>query len=146
MKKIFPVVAAFLMLTAVVFLNGCCHAQVTTAPAGAPLKDQVIDNMSPVAIGQASSSGYYLFNTFPLYTGNPEKYNRKDYHSLRDDLNFNTTTTILLKEMRRKYGAEELIEVVNTESSWGWFSLWIVWRRVVTTQAIGVKTVTPERK
>ncbi len=141
MKKILSVVAVVFLLVALVLTNGCCHTQVFTEPAFASLKKQTLDNQQPVAVGRATSTGYYLFNTWPLYTGNPENYNRKDYHSFYDDLNFTTTSSVLLKEMRRRYGAEKLVNVSNSESSWGWFSLWIVWRRVVTTNAVGVKTI-----
>lgn len=120
-------------------LCGCCHSEVATDPINAGPAQ--VGTMVPAASGQARNSGYYLFNLWPLYTGHPEKYNRHDYHAFYDDIKPEVNSGMLLQAMRKLYGVEKLAQVEHSESSVGFFSLWIVWRRHITTTAIGLKTV-----
>ena len=125
------------------FLSGCCNAVVYTREADAQMQERRVDNLQPIATGEASNSGYYLFNTWPIYTGNPEQYNRKDYHSFFDDINKGRNSSLLLNAMQRQYKVERLHDVEHQETSSGYFSLWIVWRKNIRTTALGLKA--PEK-
>lgn len=122
-----------------VFTAGCNHVQVATQPFPANAKEQ--NGFKPLAYGTARNCGYYLFNVIPLHTGHPRHPNRKQYHAFHDDIRPAVNANILQNEMRRLYKADQLVNVKHTESSWGYFSLWLVWRKAITTTAIGVKDV-----
>ena len=129
------------------FLSGCCNAVVYTREADAQMQERRVDNLQPIATGEASNSGYYLFNTWPIYTGNTARYNRKDYHSFYDDITPGRNSSMLLNDMQKKFNVKQLAEVEHQESSWGWFSLWIVWRKNIRTTAIGLREpITPEKQ
>ena len=146
MKKLFQYLSlAVLGAVVTVIATGCCHAEVFTEPVTAGANTDQYDGMQPVAVGKAYNTGYYLFNTWPLYTGNIAKYNRKDYHSFHDDITPVRNSSILLEEMRKKHQVEKLADVEHQESSWGYFSLWIVWRKNICTTATGLKTPPPPK-
>ena len=128
-----------LALTAALLLSGCCHTQ--TFIDAAPETMTAQGEWKPVAVGSALNSGYYLFNTWPIYTGNPNRPNRKDYRSFHHDIQPGRNASMLLRDMQRKYKAEKLTQIEHTESSWGYFSLWILWRKTIRTTAIGVKEI-----
>lgn len=139
-KSMFHQAAALsLVLWAAGMLCGCCHTEVATDPIIA--SNASVGMTVPVASGTARNSGYYLFNVWPIYTGHPEKYNRHDYHAFCDDIKPEVNSGMLLDAMRKLYGAEKLVQVEHSQSSVGFFSLWIVWRRHITTTAIGMKTL-----
>ena len=129
----------FLAVLAAIIFNGCCHSQVFTeklsAATPAPAGKQA------VAYGRAQNSGYYLFNVLPIYTGHPYHPNRKDYRAWHDDIKPEVNAGTLLYSMKSLYDAEELADVEHQESSWGYFSLWILWRKTITTTAVGLKTI-----
>lgn len=131
--------AGLLVLLAAGMFCGCCHTEVATDPIIA--NKASVGMTVPVASGTARNSGYYLFNIWPIYTGHPEKYNRHDYHAFYDDIKPEVNSAMLLNAMRKLYGAEKLVQVEHTQGEVGFFSLWIVWRRYITTTAIGMKTL-----
>ena len=57
-------------------------------------------------------------------------------------------TIASLNAMQKKFNVKQLAEIEHQESSWGWFSLWIVWRKNIRTTAIGLRepVVEPEKK
>ncbi|MBE6368197.1 MAG: hypothetical protein E7052_09875 [Lentisphaerae bacterium] len=137
------------LLTSVVIaglLSGCCHAEVFTEPCLEKRPAADADGMVPVGSGRAYNSGYYLFNVWPLYTGHPGNYNRKDYHSFQDDIQPSRNASMLLRELQKKYKAEKLSDIEHTESSWGYFSLWIVWRKTICTSATGMRSAAAIKK
>ena len=121
-------------------LSGCCHAEVIMRPAPQEISSQRINNLQPVVTGEAINRGYYLFNTWPIYTGDPLKYNRKDYHSFFNDITKGRNASMLLGAMQRNYKIEQMYDIQHSESSWGYFSLWIIWRKTIVTKAVGLKT------
>ncbi len=131
----FKVVSLFVVL--VLFsLAGCCHVQIFTEPAVGNAADS---GYQVVADGTVQNSGYYLFNKYPLYTGHPDHPNRKDYHTFCDDIRPEVNSAILLSAMKKQYKAEKLSNVEHFENSFGYFSLWLVWRKSIITTANGVK-------
>ena len=131
----------FVCLCAAV-LSGCCHAQVFTEPVPADTKAPA--GKQAVAYGSARNNGYYLFNKYPLYTGHTYNPNRKDYHTFHDDIKPQVNAAMLLRTMKQQYKAEELADVEHWETNYGYFSLWIIWRKTITTTAIGVKSIKAE--
>lgn len=125
--------------TAAIVLSACSHSQVFTEPLDANTPAPA--GMQAVAYGRAQNSGYYLFNVLPLHTGHPYHPNRKDYRAWHDDIKPEVNAGTLLYSMKSLYDAEELADVEHQESSWGYFSLWILWRKTITTTAVGLKTI-----
>ena len=147
MKKLNFLIIAAVFASFAALLGGCCHAEVflEAYPQKAPASTEP-GTMVPAVTGRAYNSGYYLFNIWPIYTGHPEHYNRKDYHSFWDDIRPSRNATMLLQAMQKKYKVEKLTEVEHSESSWGCFSLWIIWRKTITTTAIGMRRYTTPKK
>ena len=127
--------------TAAVMLSACSHSQVFTEPLEA--NTPAPGGMQAVAYGRAQNSGYYLFNVIPLHTGHPYHPNRKDYRAWHDDITPEVNAGMLLYSMKRLYDAEKLIDVEHQESSWGYLSLWIIWRKTISTTATGLKKLKP---
>ena len=142
MKKVYGNLSSILLAVwLLTIVSGCSHTEVFIEPL--PPDTAAIDNQQPVAAGTAYNSGYYLFNTWPIYTGNPNKPNRKDYRSFHDDIRPDRMSTLLILSMQHKYKVDKMINIEHEQSSWGWFSLWIVWRKTIRTSGIGVKTLPP---
>ena len=141
-KHLLTVIAILLSTGAV--LSGCCHAEtfVEKIPTNIPPRN----GMQPVAVGKAYNSGYYLFNTWPIYTGDPVKFDSKDYHSFHDDIRPDRNANMLLRSMQKRFKAEKLVDVEHSTSSWGYFSLWIIWRKTISTSAVGVKHIKADKK
>ena len=106
--------------------------------------------MLPPAEGQTSSSGervvanlegsnwgIFLFYYIPLWSGNPNRPNRRDYVTCRNRIE-NKYTDMMLKGWAKQLKAE-VEDVEITESSTGFFSLWILWRRSQHATAVAVK-------
>jgi hypothetical protein len=129
-------IALMAVIAAAVF-TGCSHSQVFTEPLSA--NTPAPEGMQAVAYGRAMNSGYYLFNVLPIYTGHPYHPNRKDYRAWHDDITPETNAGMLLYSMKTLYDAEKLVNVEHQESSWGYFSLWNVWRKTISTTAVGLK-------
>lgn len=124
-------------------LAGCCHAEYTLrrAPDDVPAPE----GGRVVVTGSARNSGYYLFNCWALYAGNCLRPNTGDYRSFRDNVRPDRNAQMLLTAMRRHYGADQLVHTEHQEQSWGYFSLWLVWRRTIVTTAVGVRLERPEK-
>ena len=132
-----PTLLLFAVLTAGTILSGCCHSEVFTDPVKVQKAER--GELVPAATGTARNFGYYLFNTWPIYTGHAGKYNRHDYHTFHDDITPERNSAMLLDAMKKLYGVQELAEVEHSQSSFGFFSLWIIWRKNITTTAVGLK-------
>lgn len=79
--------------------------------------------------------GLYLFYGIPLWSGKPNRPNKRDFdtfqHHLRD------CDMIELLDRRRDFlGAETLEDVQIRHSSSGWWSLWILWHRSSSGSAV----------
>lgn len=132
-----PTSLLFMLITAAAVLSGCCHSEVFTDPVTPSQAKR--GELVPAATGTARNYGYYLFNTWPLYTGHPEKYNRHDYHTFHNDITPECNTAMLFNAMKKRYGVQQLADVQHIQNSWGFFSLWIIWRKNITTTAVGLK-------
>lgn len=128
---------------AAILFAGCSHSQVFTEPL--PFNTPAPQGMQAVAYGRAQNSGYYLFNLFPIHTGHPYHPNRKDYRAWNDDVNPEVNAGMLLYSMKKLYNVETLENIEHQESAWGYFSLWIIWRRTISTTATGLKKIKPAK-
>lgn len=130
------VLTVFAVLTGAM-LAGCCHAEYALQPV--PKGTPAPAGYKAVAFGTARNSGYYLFNRWALYSGHVLYPNTGDYCSFRDNVRPDRNAQMLLSAMRRHYKAEKLEHSEHQEQSWGYFSLWLVWRRTIVTTAVGVR-------
>ena len=136
-------ICSALFLLQIIFA-GCSHSQVWTEPISGA--DITTDGMQPIAYGTASNCGYYLFNIWPLHTGHPGHPNRKDYRAFHDDVRPGRNLAMLQSELQRQYKVVKLINVEHQESSWGYFSLWLVWRKSISTTAVGLRQAPKSKK
>ena len=121
----------------VAMLTGCCHAEYTLCPA--PEEIPAPAGYRAAVTGSAVNSGYYLFDRWALYAGNMNRPNSSAYTAFRDNVRPDRNTEMLQNAMRRHYHVEKLEQVEHQEQSWGYFSLWLVWRRSITTTAVGLE-------
>lgn len=133
MKKCFvtTVLAAAILAGSV----GCNTSIVKSQP---PVKGQTSSTGAPVVANlEGSNWGLFLFYYIPLWSGNPNRPNRRDYITFRNRIG-NKYTTGMLRGWARQLKAD-VEDVQITDSSTGAFSLWIFWRRSQTATAVAVK-------
>ena len=123
-----------LLFAACLLLCGCTvTSTVTCHPAAA---GEVSKSGSPVKWHlQGYNRGLYLFYAIPLWSGKPNRPNKRDYdtfqHHLRD------RDMIELLDRRREFlDTETLEDVTIRHSSSGWWSLWILWHRSSSGSAV----------
>ena len=119
--------------------GGCCSADYELEAV--PEHAAVSPGYQAVAFGRAENRGYYLFDRWALYAGDTRWPNRHEYTAFRDNVRPDRNAEMLLSAMRRHGRAEKLERVEHQERSWGYFSLWLVWRRTITTTAVGVRKI-----
>ena len=122
--------AAPILITA-----GCNTSVVTMLP---PAEGQTSSSGERVVANlEGSNWGIFLFYYIPLWSGNPNRPNRRDYVTCRNRIE-NKYTDMMLKGWAKQLKAE-VEDVEITESSTGFFSLWILWRRSQHATAVAVK-------
>ena len=86
---------------------------------------------------EGSNWGLFLFYYIPLWSGNPNRPNRRDYTTFRNRIE-NKYTAGMLRGWARQMKAD-VEDIQITDSSTGFFSLWILWRRSQSATAVAVK-------
>lgn len=137
-------ILAGILCSALALLNGCCSANYHIDPA--PRGAKAPAGYEAVAVGTATNTGYFLFNALPLYTGHPGWPNQGEYQGLRDNVKPHLNSEMLLRGMQKHYKAEKLMKVEHSQTAWGYFSLWIVWKRSISTEAVGIRKIRPRSK
>ena len=130
MKKVFGI----LLLAGL--LAGCRTSEVLTEPArpgqrsasGAP----VIANVSAV------NYGYYLFGCLPIWSGNPNRPNQELYWMWKDAVHDHYQKQ-MMDFARRKVKGDRIEDYSSNEHFSGVYTLWIVWRKVLRSNAVIVK-------
>ncbi len=122
-----------LILSAAALLCGCATTEVATVENGA-----VIDGEKPVAVVRAENYGYYLFSFVPLFAGNPDRQNENTLSLFSDTVTVENNQKMIAKEAE-KIGADTITSVNNKVAWTGSFSLWIIWREVLTSNATLLK-------
>ena len=132
MKKIAMLSAALSLLAAGCTTSVCRHYETdaVTGSSGRPA----------VAVVKGMNCGYFLFYGIPLWSGTPHRPNENEW-----DLWMNQVRERDIRRMlslrAEQLGADDVDDVKIRETSRGWWTLWIVWRRTITGTGIAVRNV-----
>lgn len=133
MKNLFAGIAILLLAA------GCAHTSTLDWEKAAP--GQRSSQGNPVVYKlSATNRGMFLFNCIPLWSGNVYGPNRHEYRLLQNTLSRPAMREMLDKNLKQM-GADRVEDVEISTSSSGAFSLWIVWRRNMSAEAVAVKVV-----
>lgn len=117
----------FCIMLSAALLCGCATTQtanVYTTSADRPAKTAI----------SAENYGYYLFSVIPLFAGNPDRPNDVSMKFFSDTVNIENNQKMIFKEAE-KLGDGTLSNINNTTDWTGSFSLWIVWKQVLYSNA-----------
>ncbi len=97
-------------------------------------EDQVLAQGQPESIAHINAriTGYYLFNTVPLITGDPKKEKGAVFFT---DTVFPDNSVDMLTRKASELGATNVSDITLRHLEKGSFSLWIIWVR--TSEATG---------
>ena len=122
--------SAFFVCIAAV-LCGCATTEVSTV-----FKDGLNEGGGkPVAVVHAENYGYYLFSVFPLFAGDPDEQNANTMTFFSDTVTLENNRKMIQREAE-KLGAKKIGDVRNSIDWTGSFSLWIVWRQVLSSSSL----------
>ena len=124
--------AAITILTA----GGCATSTVTMLP---PVEGQTgSSGAKAVANLEADNWGIFLFYWIPLWSGNPGRPNRRDYVVFGNRIE-EKYMDMMLRGWAKQLKAGGVEDMTIRESSTGFFSLWILWRRNIGATAVVVE-------
>ena len=140
MKKTSSLLAASLLT---LFVSGCVTSTLKYIPAapgsksksGAPVK-YVVEGMN---------SGVYLFYYIPLWSGNPRRFNQRDYDLFRHRVDDKAIYRMFDVAAKRMHSAR-YEDATVTHSSVGVWTLWIFWKRSVHGRAVLIDEKPAKRK
>ena len=78
----------------------------------------------------------------PVWSGSTTRPNRREYNMFSDRLH-NRYMYPMLETRAKVLKADAVEDVVSRESSTGWWSLWILWRRTRFLSAVAVDKHAP---
>ena len=132
MKKSF---VTAMLAAAILAGSGCNTSIVSSQP---PAEGQTSSSGSRVVANlEGSNWGLFLFYCIPLWSGNPNRPNQRDYITCRNRIE-NKYMDGMLRTWAKQMKAD-VEDVQITDSSTGFFSLWILWRRSQSATAVAVK-------
>lgn len=126
----------FLILVSLpaVLLSGCATTRVSSSfPENA-----VVDGGRPLAVVHAENYGYYLFSVVPLFAGNPDRQNENSMTFFTDTVTVENNRKMIVRHAE-ELGAVSIADVRNHTDWTGGFSLWIVWKQVLSSNAVLLK-------
>lgn len=124
-----------IILVCVIFLTGCATTEVSTQ-----FNDNITaESNTPVATIFAENYGYYLFGYLPICAGNPNKPNVNTMSLFEDTVTIENNGKMINYEAQ-KLGATSLADIRHSTNWTGGFSLWIIWKQVLTSNAFAVKS------
>ena len=137
MKRLF-----FCSLAAVSLLLAGCNTSLirSTPPVPGQLSSsgrQVVGNI------EASNTGEYLFYWLPVWSGSTPRPNRREYNMFSDRLH-NRYMYPMLENRAKLLKGDGVEDIVSRESSSGWMTLWILWRRTRFLSAVAVDRQAPK--
>lgn len=135
MKKVNKVVVAVMALFAVVLLSGCATYQVSKDFNGQQINLEDSSSI-PVAYIHAKNYGYYLFNTYPIISGNCKKVGTTSWFT--DNVNPQDTVDLLTKKAN-ELGASKTIDIQTTHRESGAYTFWIFWYRGSQASGTAIK-------
>ena len=113
------------------FLCGCATTQVSkNIPENNP------ENVAGVIF--AENYGYYLFGFLPICCGNSDYPNDVSMTFFKDKVTIEKNAQMIKKEAEN-LGAKSIKDVLHHTMWTGGFSLWIVWRQVLKSNATALK-------
>ncbi|MDY6069651.1 MAG: hypothetical protein SPI34_08025 [Opitutales bacterium] len=130
MRKIFAIVLPFFAA----LLAGCATTESTNALSGTVS----VNGCETAGTICAENYGYYLFSVVPLFAGNPEKPNQTSMCFFKDTVNLENNKKMIDKEAAT-LGGGVLCNLQNSVDWTGSFSLWIIWKQVLYSNATVLK-------
>lgn len=130
MRKFFVIVLPFVAA----LLAGCATTETTKALSGTVS----VNGCETTGTICAENYGYYLFSVVPLFAGNPEKPNQTSMCFFKDTVNLENNKKMIDKEAK-KLGGGMLCNLQNSVDWTGSFSLWIIWKQVLHSNATVIK-------
>ncbi len=130
MKKFFVIVLPFVAA----LLAGCATTETTKALNGIC----TVNGCETTGTICAENYGYYLFSVVPLFAGNPEKPNQTSMCIFKDTVTLENNKKMIDKEAK-KLGGGMLCNLQNSVDWTGSFSLWIIWKQVLHSNATVIK-------
>lgn len=113
------------------FLCGCATTQV-----GKNIPENNPENVAGVIF--AENYGYYLFGFLPICCGNSDYPNDVSMTFFKDKVTIEKNAQMIKKEAEN-LGAKSIKDVRHHTMWTGGFSLWIVWRQVLKSNATALK-------
>ena len=137
MKRLFFCTLA----AASLLLAGCNTSFIRSTP---PVPGQLSSSGRPVVGNiEASNTGLYLFYWLPVWSGSTTRPNRREYNMFSDRLH-NRYMYPMLEDRSRLLKGDGVEDVISRESSSGWMTLWILWRRTRFLSAVAVDKHAPK--
>lgn len=132
-RKTMTAVLAAIMIVAA---TGCNTSTVTMLP---PAEDQTgPSGAKAVANLEAENWGLFLFYGIPLWSGHSGSPNRREYVIFGNRVR-PKDMDMMLRQRAKALKAGDVEDVKIKESSTGFFSLWILWRRNISATAVAVE-------
>ncbi len=129
-----------LFLLSILILTGCATTEVST---DFNTKTSV-ENSEPLGVILAENYGYYLFGVLPIVTGSPDKPNEVSLTLFEDTATIENNQKMLNLEAE-KLNAETLTDVHHHTYWTGGFSFWIIWKQVLSSNALAIKNKQPNQ-
>ena len=123
-----------LILTSI--LSGCATTEVSTEFN----QGTVVQNRQPLGAINAENYGYYLFGILPIVSGAPDEPNEVSLTFFEDTVTIENNQKMLNLEVE-KLGTDTLTDVRHHTSWTGSFSFWIIWRQVLSSNALALKNI-----
>ena len=96
-----------------------------------------------VAAIKGMNCGFFLFYGIPLWSGTPHRPNENEWDLWLNQVRERDIVR-MLHQRAGQLGADDIDDVKIRETSRGWWSLWIVWRRTITGSCVAVRNLPPE--
>lgn len=130
-----------LLLSALLLTAGCNTSMIRSTP---PLPGQAsASGRAVVGNIEASNTGLYLFYWLPVWSGSTTRPNRREYNMFSDRLH-NRYMYPMLETRAKVLGGDGVEDILSRESSTGWMTLWIFWRRTRFLSAVAVDRHAPK--
>lgn len=122
-------------LFALGLLSGCATSYTSTEFT----PDLKVDGKEPVAVIAAENYGYYLFGFIPLIAGDPDNANATSLTVFEDTVTIDNNHRMILAAADELNAPYTLTNMRDSTDWTGGFSLWIIWKQVLSSNAMAVK-------
>ena len=124
-------------------VSGCVTSTLKYIPAAPGSTSKSGEPVSYVVEGM--NSGIYLFYYIPLWSGNPRRFNQRDYDLFRHRVDDKAIYWMFDVAAKRMHSAR-YEDATITHYSTGVWTLWIFWKRSVYGRAVLVSKKPARRK